>query len=194
MNHRLLFLLLILTSACQVESITDSRDGQVYQLMQVGSQTWIKENIRYMPPEVTTSVLQSRKVNYGSYYSWDEAQKACPDGFHLPTLGEWLERINTYEGSDNPRRGKFVHKDAKDSTLLYGGMYTLGSPIGAGTMGLYWTATDSTSTFGEAEGGIKPAYLGIHVYGDYAVKDSVNVEPTWSNTKERLFNCKCIKD
>lgn len=193
-DYRLLFLCLILFTACQQQSFTDARDGQVYQLMQVGEQTWIEENIRYMPPAGGEGAMQTAETDYGTYYSWDEAQQACPDGFHLPSLSEWLLRMNSYEGSQNPRRGRFVHKDAKDSTLLYGGMYTQGRLVAVGRMGLYWTATDSTSTFGEEDGVLKPAYLGIHVYGDYSVKDSVNVEPTWSNTRDRLFNCKCIRD
>ncbi len=190
-DSRFFLVVFITLSACQQDSFTDPRDGQLYQLMEVGNQTWLKENLRYMPDR---NARQTENLNYGTYYTWDLAKTACPDGFHLPRLEEWMERMSAYEGSANPRGGVFVHKNAKDSTLLYGGMFNEGQLIANGRMGLYWTATDSTNTFGEEGGELKPAYLGIHVYGDYSIKDSINVEPTWSNSKERLFNCKCIKD
>lgn len=178
----------------QDETITDQRDGQVYHLTEIAGQTWIRENIRFEPAHEFDMVKKHDEPDYGTYYSWDSAGDACPAGFHLPTLEEWLVRMHSYEGSANPRGGRFVHKDALDTTLQYGGLFNEGRFVATGRMGLFWTATDTTSSFGEEGEGQQPVYIGIHVYGDYTVKDSINVEPTWSNSKVRLFNCKCIKD
>lgn len=177
-------------------SLTDARDGTSYELVQIGEQTWIKENIRFMPENAERMALREEGdwETFGTYYSWHLAQTACPEGFHLPTLEEWQERIGTYEGSLNTRAGKLVHVSAKDSSLVYGGMVNNGQLRAKERMGLFWTATDSASTFGVEGGELKPAYLAIHVYNDYAIQDSVNIEPTWSNSAERLFSCKCVKD
>jgi uncharacterized protein (TIGR02145 family) len=188
----LLILLTVLVS-CAEDSLTDPRDGKTYRLQQIGEQVWLEENIAFLPPDAADA-KPGNTAEYGTYFSWEAAKRACPDGTHLPSLAEWMLRIGSYEGHDNPRGGRYVHANARDSSLLLGGMYRQGRLIAEGRMGLFWTASDTTSTFGVEGGEAKPAYLGIHVYGDYSIADSVNIEPTWSKSEDRLFNCKCIKD
>lgn len=193
---RIYYLLIPLTIAvisCTQDGLIDPRDGEIYQLQQIGTQVWLEENIAFVPADAADA-RPGDTPEYGTYFSWQAAKTACPDGTHLPSLAEWKIRIRGYEGHDNPRGGRYVHANAKDSSLLLGGMYSQERLIAEGRMGLFWTASDSTTTFG-AEGGVAmPTYMGIHVYRDYSIADSVNIEPTRSKSKDRLFNCKCIKD
>lgn len=63
--------------------------GSAYRMCQLGNLLWMAENLyeagsgaSYLDSPVVDSVL-------GRYYSWEEAQSACPEGWRLPTAAEW---------------------------------------------------------------------------------------------------------
>ncbi|SDJ14589.1 major paralogous domain-containing protein [Flavobacterium noncentrifugens] len=93
-------------------------DGNVYETIQIGSQLWMKENLkttRYCNgdeiPNVTGNnwfsltsgawrYYDNRSENnavYGKLYNWyaaTDARNVCPCDWHLPTREEWLALIN----------------------------------------------------------------------------------------------------
>jgi len=62
-------------------TLTDTRDGRQYKTVKIGEQIWMAENL-----------------NYDRLYDWETAQKACPPGWHLPTIEEWQTLINYVGG------------------------------------------------------------------------------------------------
>lgn len=92
---------------------TDSRDDNSYQAMQIGNQTWMTENLRYLPKvhspreesmtapmyyvymyygnNVTEAKNSIYYKKFGVAYNWTAAMKACPSGWHLPSDDEWNE-------------------------------------------------------------------------------------------------------
>ncbi len=104
-------------------SLLDERDGNMYQTVEIGTQVWMAENLRYLPSVIGPSTgsntapyyyvygYDGTNVNdakattnyqtYGVLYNWTAAQTACPTGWHLPTDAEWTELTDFVGGAEN---------------------------------------------------------------------------------------------
>lgn len=114
------------TSQPIVSSMDDPRDGQSYKVVQIGSQYWFAENLRYTPPNVPQVTGQTEwaaihnngnptgqpawcwqnnnsanDAIYGKLYNWFalNATSICPPGWHVPTDAEWTV-LTDYLGSN----------------------------------------------------------------------------------------------
>ena len=115
-----------LDTACN-STLTDY-DGNVYHMVRLGTQCWMKENLRtthypngeeipvFVDNEMTGTPYRyaNGDVNiYGYNYNWHAAvynvpatetsiiQGVCPNGWHLPSLAEWTTLRNYVESQSN---------------------------------------------------------------------------------------------
>lgn len=82
----------------------DSRDNNIYDVIQFGNQLWMAENLRF---QIADSRYNYSNPNpkYGRLYNWATAmngeassatnpsgvQGICPKGWHIPSDAEWIE-------------------------------------------------------------------------------------------------------
>ena len=83
-------------------TLTDSRDGQKYRTIVVGSLEWTAQNMNYAPVE--GSYCYDDNADHckvaGRLYDWQIAvDSACPEGWHLPTQAEYKTLVDAMGGS-----------------------------------------------------------------------------------------------
>ena len=157
----------ILTTACS-ESFTDPRDGKSYDIVQIGSQTWMAENLAYETEGSYCPDGDSKNCStYGRLYTWEAARGACPSGWQLPdstalaalvaeaggpevagaalkSTGGWFKKGNGTDalGFDALPAGYRAAVSKNDDGGMEGGKYD-----GIGGYAYFWSATDAPDDF-----------------------------------------------
>jgi len=71
------------------DHFTDPRDGKVYYTTSVGGNVWMRNNLGYSGSGESFKSSTAMDFLFGRFYTWNEACKACPDGWHLPSEADW---------------------------------------------------------------------------------------------------------
>jgi len=106
MNKTAIIALLICTAAFaqQKGTFTDTRDKKTYKTVNIGKQTWMAENLNYSADG--SKCYDNKPANcdkYGKLYNWNTANKACPSGWHLPSIAEWDNLFRYVDGKSGTK-------------------------------------------------------------------------------------------
>ena len=172
--------------------LTDSRDGQTYRTVIIGSQTWMAQNLNY---ETANSYCYgntpSNCTKYGRLYTWFDATTACPAGWHLPTKAEFetlftavggfskagtkLKSTSGWNSSGNSVSGTDAYSF---SALPAGYRNYYGNYYNEGDYAHFWSSTE------DYDGSAYNMYL--YYYDDYA--------SLYYYGKDLGFSVRCVKD
>ncbi len=121
--------------------LVDKRDGHVYKVVSIGNEVWMAENLNYEYNDNVQSVCYKEDSvdcqKYGRLYTWagamglDETkygvsgsagflpyphQGVCPEGWHVPSVDEFLRLIEAVGGFSTEGKSSYV-----DGKLLKNG-------------------------------------------------------------------------
>jgi len=149
------------TKAADPNSFNDSRDNKTYKTFSVNGQTWMAENLAYLPSvnrssvalddvplyyvygnyndtDIATVIANNKNYStYGVLYNWSAAVISCPTGWHLPSDAEWAAMVEAF-GGNSVAGGKF--KSSSNISGFFGGYFSGGFNMG-GTEGWWWSST-----------------------------------------------------
>jgi len=161
-------------------TFTDSRDGKKYKTVEMpDGKIWLGENLNYKPTTGGSWCYDNKESNcdiYGRLYDWATAmnissfyntetwdgsdenhQGVCPNGWHLPSKGEW-EKLITAVGENAGTKLKATTgwetgivlgvpngTDEFGFSALPGGQFNLAGFDNNSYVGFWWTSTQSTT-------------------------------------------------
>ena len=131
----------------------DVRDTQVYRTVQIGEQVWMAQNLNYKNDNQSfcfdSDTLYCKEK--GRLYTWENALKVCPEGWHLPDSSEYNALIDFVEKNNN---GLPTKKSLTSGTFnIFGFSIILGSGYvvrgeysnegGGNGNSYFWTASET---------------------------------------------------
>ena len=180
-------------------TLVDTRDGQTYKTVVIGSQTWMAENLNYETADSHSYIYDGHQAKK-CLYTWYAAMKACPNGWHLPSGAEFKTLFDAVGGSESAGRmlkstggwiGAGNGTDAFGFSALPAGGWDGNRFFDFDGTGAYsWSSTecnsDSAYHLALYYGGDVACLLALYFYDDAA-------HLAYSD-KYNMFSVRCLRD
>lgn len=192
-------------------SFTDSRDGKAYATIEIGNQTWMAENLRYLPSisgssngsstqplyyvydyEGTNIIASQATENYSKYgvlYNFEAAINACPSGWHLPDNEEWVQLCNFLGGASTA-----AYKLKNQTGWNAGGGGNNSSRFSALPGGYRDYDGYFSSSYGSGFWWTASQNQGNNIYKKMTCSSNEVQEGSFSLSKENGYSVRCVKD
>ena len=189
-------------------------DGRLFYSFKAGGKDWLRGNLCTIRRDENGKEVFGRSYAgspamqnvFGAYYTWEEAQTACPSGWHLPTESEWIELLKEAGAPEGLKvlesspcgAGKLMTKAYFNGALMWdyyrdvtiSDQYLSAIPVGyceiGGNQTLYLGYADY-AVFWTAD-----EYEGMGIYR-YIYKDSDSVYAGTADKKDFGASVRCVK-
>lgn len=186
----------------------DTRDSKTYYTINAGGEYWTANNLGYSGSGISYLNCEVMDEIFGRYYTWEEAQNACPAGWHLPSNQEFAALADSLAGDS----AAFQADD--DFKVIAGDMMANAYFMGS-RMWEYWPQVNITNKSGFAaipvgyvnNGNTAYTYIGVNSYavfwtsdedGDSGFARYIHVESPdmylGKLNKNILASVRCVKD
>jgi uncharacterized protein (TIGR02145 family) len=105
---------------------TDTRDNRKYKVIKIGAQVWMAENLAYKTSSGSLAYNNElgNVAKYGYLYTWETAQKICPNGWRLPVEKELINLLLpfgkiSYAGEDVNYKKVFGQYEPEKTNSTY---------------------------------------------------------------------------
>ena len=186
-------------------TMTDSRDKKSYRTILLEGMTFMVDNLNYASSGSKCYLDADRycgdDYGYGRFYTWNEAQKACPTGWHLPSYAEYKKIVGsklslyiidpkTWQLNEQPTN--FISGlEYKGTGIYYNGTFNYEKLYTA-----VWISDedDNANGYVDCRSTQNPC---SNIFGTSTVPTSYDASsrPTvYVNAKDNYANVRCIKD
>lgn len=143
-------LLLCLLSCAGQSTFTDSQ-GNTYETVRIGEQTWMAENLNFAVANGSYCYLDdpSNCEKMGRLYTWQAAKEAAEaiDGWHLPSKNDWNELLVVC--GDDSAGFKNITSAELGFNPVWAGVRVSYGEFKTGGMGAnFWSSTPSDTNAG----------------------------------------------
>lgn len=116
-------------------------NAQEFKTVKIGNQVWMASNFsQNVPGSNPYNEDPVMEAKYGRLYTFQAALKACPKGWHLPSLKEWDELLTLLGGED--KAGKLLKEGGGSGfNAKLAGMSDIGNYRLLNSYGAFWTST-----------------------------------------------------
>jgi|GEM_PF-1824980 len=130
-------------------SFIDPRDGQTYRTIDINGQTWMVDNLNYDVGEECWFYNDDPQNAgpYGRLYTWEAAQRACPEGWRLPGIEEIRNLLKQFNNNKEAFEALTAGGETGLNFSFGGSRMTNGAYSHLNEVGFYWTG----STYEEAQ-------------------------------------------
>lgn len=190
-----------------VETFTDTRDGQKYQIKKYGTQVWMVENLNYKTGNsfYLHNDSSTYAKDFGRLFPYNDALAACPSGWHLPSDAEWIElevylgmnaesaqatgtRGDSIGGSMKEPGSRLWYSDNADNATNSSGFTVRPSGSFDFEANHFFNITGSQAVFWSLSTDNEKSYARVFApHLDGVTRISVNIST-------RAFSIRCIKD
>lgn len=154
--------------SCATSGGSFTYDSRTYWYRTIGTQTWMIENLAYLPAvSISTDTTSTSAryyvygyegtsaddakatanyTTYGALYNWEAARTACPAGWHLPVEADW-GALRDFLGGESVAGGKMKEAGTEHWTTPNTGATDASGFKALPSGGLFDTTFDLTGQF-----------------------------------------------
>lgn len=134
-----------------IQTFKDSRNQKEYVSVEIGGLRWMAMNLNYEENDsYCYHNLQEKCTEYGRFYTWNAAMKACPEGWRLPSKEDFEGLVllvgERYAGDRlRSKQGWVFGKNGSDDfffTAIPAGIYADGGWKDEWRFASFWTTTE----------------------------------------------------
>jgi uncharacterized protein (TIGR02145 family) len=203
----LLFFINVIGSA-QNKTFTDSRDGNVYPMIEIGDLYWLGSNLRY---QTATSwcaqQIEGSHCAQTNYYYYTDLDSVCPTGWRVPTWEDWSDAVDIFmqKSGIQPDQMQLDSSDLNRASIIVQGINLYDDTLGLNLKSVGWIEGDKAekskklekrpaATFWLNEPGTNDPTTHVHVgwsqYNKHGHDHHVIDKPKLT----RRFTVRCVKN